>query len=97
MAVSKGNRSSQGLEYPYDEHPVKGTTIEVADGVRWLTMPMWGSLTHINLYLLEDEDGWFVVDTGLGTNDTKKLWHTIFDNELGGKPVKGVILSLIHI
>ncbi|MEE3132343.1 MAG: MBL fold metallo-hydrolase, partial [Pseudomonadota bacterium] len=71
MAVNKEIRSSHGLKYPYDEHPAKGTTMEVADGVRWLTMPMWGSLTHINLYLLEDEDGWFVVDTGLGTNDTK--------------------------
>jgi hypothetical protein len=49
MAVNKGIRSSQGLKYPYDEHPAKGTTMEVAEGVRWLTMPMWGSLTHINL------------------------------------------------
>ena len=96
MAVHKGIRTSQGLKYPYDEHPAKGTTIEVADGVRWLTMPMWGSLTHINLYLLEDDDGWFVVDTGLGTDDTKKLWHAIFDSELNGKPVKGVICTHMH-
>ena len=38
------------LEYPYDSHPAPGTTREVAEGVRWLTMPMGGSLTHINLY-----------------------------------------------
>ena len=41
------------LRYPFDEHPKAGTTVELAPGVRWLTMPMPGSLAHINLYLLE--------------------------------------------
>ena len=40
------------LNYPYADHPTPGTTQEVVDGVRWLTMPMPGSLSHINLYLL---------------------------------------------
>lgn len=84
------------LEYPYPTHPEPGTTNEVAEGVRWLTMPMGGSLNHINLYLLEDRDGWFVVDTGLATSETKRLWHEIFDTELGGKPVKGVICTHMH-
>ena len=53
------------LKYPWDKHPAPGTTMEVAPGVRWLTMPMGGSLNHINLYLLEDTNGWWVVDTGL--------------------------------
>ena len=49
----------QEITYPYDAHPAAGTTVEVAPGVRWLTMPMGGgSLSHINLYLLEDNDGW---------------------------------------
>ena len=84
------------LEYPYDAHPAPGTTIEVADGVRWLTMPMGGSLNHINLYLIEDKDGWFVVDTGLGNRETKNLWHDIFRTELGRKPVQGVICTHMH-
>ena len=54
------------LSYPWDKHPAAGTTQEVAPGVRWLTMPMGGSLNHINLYLLEDTHGWWVVDTGFG-------------------------------
>lgn len=84
------------LQYPHDTHPEPGTTVEVAPGVRWLTMPMGGSLTHINLYLLEDRDGWFVVDTGLGNRQTEELWHDIFSGELGGKPVKGVICTHMH-
>ena len=84
------------LEYPYESHPQAGTTVEVADGVRWLTMPMGGSLTHINLYLIEDTDGWFVVDTGLGNEETASLWHDVFASELAGKPVKGVICTHMH-
>ena len=61
------------LEYPWAEHPEPGTTLEVAPGVRWLTMPMGGSLNHINLYLLEDRDGWWVVDTGLPLPDVSAL------------------------
>lgn len=84
------------LTYPYAEHPKPGTTIEVAPGVRWLTMPMGGSLNHINLYLLEDGAGWWVVDTGLALPQTTELWQEIFARELGGKPVIGVICTHMH-
>ena len=89
-------RRQMALQYPYDSHPQPGTTIEVADGVRWLTMPMGGSLNHINLYLIEDRDGWFVVDTGLGNRETKQLWHRVFETAMQGKPVKGVICTHMH-
>ncbi len=84
------------LSYPHARHPAPGTTEEVAVGVRWLTMPMPGSLSHINLYLLEDGDGWWVVDTGLGMAQTSDWWRQIFSQELGGRPVKGVICTHMH-
>ena len=84
------------LTYPWDTHPTHGTTREVAPGVHWLTMPMGGSLTHINLYMLEDHDGWYVVDTGLANRETQDLWREVFASVLGGKPVKGVICTHMH-
>ena len=84
------------LTYPYASHPARGTTVEVAEGVRWLTMPMGGSLNHINLYLIEDRDGWYVVDTGLRNEETASLWRDLFARELGGRPVKGVICTHMH-
>jgi glyoxylase-like metal-dependent hydrolase (beta-lactamase superfamily II) len=84
------------LVYPYSDHPKPGTTREVAPGVQWLTMPMGGSLTHINLYLLDDGDGWYVVDTGLGNQETEALWHQLFTGDMGGKPVKGIICTHMH-
>ncbi|MEM6709479.1 MAG: MBL fold metallo-hydrolase, partial [Pseudomonadota bacterium] len=85
------------LSYPYDDHPPPGTTREIVPGVRWLTMPMGGgSLNHINLYLLEDVDGWWVVDTGLNLEEVTALWDEIFRTELGGKPVIAVLCTHFH-
>ncbi len=84
------------LSYPWPSHVQRGVTREVAPGVRWVTMPMGGSLTHINLYLLEDFDGWYVVDTGLNNQETLDLWHDVFRAELGSKRIKGVICTHMH-
>ena len=84
------------LRYPHESHPEPGTTVEIAPGVRWLTMPMGGSLSHINLYLLEDDGGWWVVDTGLSLTQTTGHWERIFDTELSGRPVVGVICTHMH-
>ncbi len=84
------------LRYPYDTAPGYGSTLEVAPGVRWLQMPLPMSLNHINLYLLEDTDGWYVVDTGIRGEETRELWQQVFDQELGGKPVKRIICTHMH-
>ncbi len=54
------------------------------------------ALDHINLYLLEDTDGWYVIDTGMKGNDKQRYWQQIFDEALQGKPVKGVIVTHMH-
>ena len=46
--------------------------------------------------LLEDDAGWWVVDTGLSIDETAEYWVQIFENELGGKPVIGVICTHMH-
>ncbi len=82
--------------YLFDDTPAHGSTREIVPGVRWLQMPLPMSLDHINLYLLEDEDGWWIIDTGISLGPTQALWEQIFDNELGGKPVKAVLCTHLH-
>jgi hypothetical protein len=53
------------LQYPFSTSPEFGTTMEVAPGVYWLRMPLPMSLNHINLYLIEGNQGWTIVDTGI--------------------------------
>lgn len=59
-------------------------------------MPVSGSLAYINLYLLEDHQGWWIVNTGLANRDTEAVWEEVFANELGDKPVVGVICTHMH-
>ena len=80
------------LEYPYAEVPAPGATLEVAPGVRWLSMPLPFQLDHINLWLLEDGDGLTVVDTGIGNAQTRALWEKI----IGNNKIIRVILTHYH-
>lgn len=79
-----------------DDKPAHGQLTEVAEGVYWARMPMWGRLNHINVWLLRDSDGWTVVDTGLNREDVQGHWRTIFENCLEGKPVRRVIATHLH-
>ena len=81
------------LDYPYPEVPAPGTTQEVAPGVRWLSMPLPFQLDHINLWLLDDEPGTTLVDTGIADQRTRELWEQIFATV---KTVKRLILTHYH-
>ena len=84
------------LQYLFDDTPPHGTTREIVPGVRWLRMPLPMSLDHINLYLLEDKEGWWIIDTGIAIDPTEALWETIFEQELGDKPVIAVLCTHLH-
>ncbi len=83
-------------KYLFENPPAHGTTTEIVPGVRWLQMPLPMSLDHINLYLIEDSDGWWIVDTGMDVGDTRKHWESIFDGQLEGKPIKAVVSTHYH-
>lgn len=84
------------LEYPLNAPNADGSVVEVAAGVFWLRMPLPMALDHINLYLLEDDDGWYIVDTGLNTEKTRELWENVTQTHCKGKPIKGVICTHFH-
>ena len=96
MQMKSKEELSNELEFPYLSTPEPGTAMEIAPGVKWLRMPLPMSLNHINLYLIKDNLGWVVVDTGLRGAETNKLWHTIFEQALEGLPVTKVICTHLH-
>jgi glyoxylase-like metal-dependent hydrolase (beta-lactamase superfamily II) len=84
------------LKYPFDTVPEPGSCIEIAPGVLWLQMPLPMALDHINLYLIEDADGWWVVDTGMSVGKTQALWEQVIESALNGKPIKAVVCTHMH-
>lgn len=84
------------LRYPFSQPPEPGATLEVAPGVRWLRMPLPFALDHINLWVLESERSFTLVDTGVDSAETRALWRRLFDEALSAKPVERVICTHWH-
>jgi len=84
------------LDYPFADSPLPGMTIEVVPGVHWLRMALPFQLDHINLWLLEDGDGWLMIDSGLGDEPTRAVWEKIFAGRIGSMPVRRVLVTHYH-
>ncbi|WP_025899400.1 MBL fold metallo-hydrolase [Sneathiella glossodoripedis] len=89
--------NKQEMTYPLGTRPGDGEALEVCDGVLWVRMPIpFKGLDYINLYLIEDDDGWTMVDSGYNSEEIKTLWVQIFDKYLKGKPVTRLICTHFH-
>lgn len=74
--------------------PSVGELTAISESILWLRMPLPFSLNHINLYLLKDTDGYYILDTGLNTPDTKRYWEQIIASL--PLPIVGVIVTHMH-
>lgn len=86
----------QPLRYPLETPPEEGEATEIAEGVLWMRLPLPMALDHVNVYALDDGDGWTIVDTGLNSRRVRAAWDQLMNGALGGKPVRRVILTHHH-
>jgi glyoxylase-like metal-dependent hydrolase (beta-lactamase superfamily II) len=84
------------LTFPFPVAPAFGILTDVAPGIRWLRLPLPYRLDHVNLFLIENEGGWTVFDTGLGTNECKEAWDAALAGPLRGTRLKSLIVSHFH-
>ena len=47
---------------------------ELGDGIRRVTLPLPTRPGHVHTYLLPGDEGWTLVDTGIGVPDAKESW-----------------------
>ena len=84
------------LDYPIKATPEDGSYTEVEKGIYWLRLPLPFELSHINVWLLEDGDGWTLIDSGISMPATKQAWEGLYGSELGSRPVKRLIVTHHH-
>ncbi|MGH8112546.1 MAG: MBL fold metallo-hydrolase [Rhodanobacteraceae bacterium] len=84
------------MQYPQPMAPLPGTSLEVAPGIFWLRFPLPFALDHVNVWLLADDDGWTLVDTGLGNERTQRVWESAFVDALQGRPIKRIVVTHYH-
>ncbi|MDA5194026.1 MBL fold metallo-hydrolase [Govanella unica] len=70
--------------------------LAVADGVYWIRMPLPLALDHINLWALEEADGWTLVDSGMNSSQTQGHWESLITGPMAGKPIKRLIVTHLH-
>lgn len=84
------------LEYPFEAPPERARMMEVAPGVHWIRMPLPFALDHINLWAIEDGEGWALVDTGVRNEETMLVWRELLADSMGGKPITRVLVTHMH-
>jgi glyoxylase-like metal-dependent hydrolase (beta-lactamase superfamily II) len=84
------------LVYPVPEAPAPGTIVEIAPGILWARIPLPFRLDHINVYLIEDDAGWAILDTGLGNDATRALWEALARGPLAGRALTRLIVTHHH-
>jgi glyoxylase-like metal-dependent hydrolase (beta-lactamase superfamily II) len=67
---------------------------ELDGGIRRVTLPLPTRPGHVHAYLLPGEEGWTLVDTGIGLPDAKESWAA--ELEQAGGPVATVFVTHFH-
>jgi glyoxylase-like metal-dependent hydrolase (beta-lactamase superfamily II) len=75
---------------PFDE------VVPVEPGIHWLRVRLPFALDHVNLWLLEDSDGWTIIDTGVANDATRAVWEGVLGGFLGGRRVARVLITHFH-
>ena len=65
---------------------------ELPGGIRRLTFPLPMGIRHVHCYLLPGDDGWTLVDTGLGLPDAGERWAPV----LAEVEVSRIVVTHFH-
>jgi glyoxylase-like metal-dependent hydrolase (beta-lactamase superfamily II) len=84
------------IQYEFDTRPEHGGLYPVVDGIQWLRMPLPFVLEHINLWLVDDDNGFAIVDTGVSIDSNKEVWRNTFSTPMKGKTLSRVIVTHLH-
>lgn len=97
MPLTPSEIPRNALDFPFSERrPGHGEVIKVTDGLLWASLPLPYSLDHVNIYFLEDDDGWAVIDTGIRTDAAIAAWEELFNGPLKGRHITRVIVTHFH-
>jgi glyoxylase-like metal-dependent hydrolase (beta-lactamase superfamily II) len=85
-----------GIRYPFDTPPAEGEATEVAPGVLWMRLPLPMALDHVNVFALDEGNGWTILDTGFDSKRGRAIWGRLLAGPLKGKPVTRVVATHHH-
>ncbi len=87
---------SSPLTYAGLPVPEPGGLTRVADGVYWIRLPLPMELDHINVWLLEHDGGFVLVDTGLSSEACREAWALLERCVLDSRPLRLIVITHLH-
>ncbi|MGB3448284.1 MAG: MBL fold metallo-hydrolase [Xanthobacteraceae bacterium] len=87
---------AETLRYPWETPPGPNEVIELRPGVLWLRQKLPFQLNHVNIYLLADGDGWAMIDSGFGNEETVAAWTALFEGPLKNFNITRLIVTHSH-
>jgi glyoxylase-like metal-dependent hydrolase (beta-lactamase superfamily II) len=84
------------LRYSDVAPPSAGHVSRLSARLLWTRIPLPIDLNHINVWLIEDVDGYVAIDTGMGASMCKDAWEQIEKDLFVAKPLKAIFVTHIH-
>lgn len=88
--------AGSGIDYLLPAPPAVGIPVQLAEGVHWLRLTLPLALDHINVWLLDDGDGWTLVDTGIALPVTSAQWGHLLGGYFRRKPITRILVTHYH-
>jgi glyoxylase-like metal-dependent hydrolase (beta-lactamase superfamily II) len=105
MSEHRGTLTSEGELYPSPRRaldyleldpPEAGHAVAIAPGLLWARVPLPMELNHINVWLLDDAEGWLLVDTGMSEDVCREAWTTLEPGAMQGRPLRRIFVTHDH-
>ena len=85
----------RALDYLDIAPPEPGHAVQIGERLWWARIPLPMELNHINVWLMDDGDGWTLVDTGMAEEVCREAWGTL-DTYLQGRPLRRIFITHDH-
>jgi len=70
---------------------------QIAEDIYQVRLPLPFALNHVNCYLLREDQGWTILDTGLNIPEARAVWQTALAAlQIGAADIRRIILSHVH-
>ena len=79
------------------ELPQPNNVVKLSPDLYWGRLPLPFRLNHINLFLIDTNDGWVIIDAGIYSEQTKKYWQSILNGLMSAKPINKIIITHHHV
>jgi glyoxylase-like metal-dependent hydrolase (beta-lactamase superfamily II) len=81
----------------HDDIPQPGEARALLPGLRWMRFPLPFPPSHVNVWLIEDGEGWLAIDAAIADDATRGHWRAALAGEaFGNRPLTGLLVTHFH-